>query len=121
MIDVRMSNKAIAVMIGERFTLARINEGLEQTELAEKAGVNVSTVQSLESGKRSVGLEKVIAILRALDKLHELDNFIPAPPIRAASLLTTKNQLRKRVRKNKSQSQESTQPFAWRRIIKTEE
>ena len=56
-----MSNQAILVMLGERFLQARLNEGLEQIELAEKAGVNVSTVQSLENGKRSVGLEKIIA------------------------------------------------------------
>ena len=112
----RMSNQAILVMLGERFLQVRLNEGLEQIELAEKAGVNVSTVQSLENGKRSVGLEKIIAILRALDKLHELDNFMPKPPVRSASLLTNKNQVRKRVSKRKEDKQD-TEPFQWNKSI----
>lgn len=112
----RMSNNAIMMEIGQRFVLARLNEGLEQVELAENAGVNVSTVQSLEGGKRSVGLEKIIAILRALGKLHEMDNFMPKPPVRSASLLTTKNQVRKRAAKSKKHTP-SVEPFEWNTVI----
>lgn len=112
----RMNNKAIMLEIGQRFLLARLNEGLEQIELADKAGVNVSTVQSLEGGKRSVGLEKVIAILRALGKLHELDNFMPKPPVRSASLLTTKNQVRKRAAARRKKKF-GNEPFEWNKVI----
>lgn len=112
----RMNNKAIMAEIGQRFVLARLNEGLEQIELADKAGVNVSTVQSLEGGKRSVGLEKIIAILRALGKLHELDNFMPKPPVRSASLLTTKNQVRKRATTGKKKKS-GNEPFEWNKVI----
>lgn len=112
----KMNNKAIMMEMGQRFLLARLNEGLEQIELADKAGVNVSTVQSLEGGKRSVGFEKIIAILRALGKLHELDNFMPKPPVRSTSLLTTKNQVRKRAAKGKKKHS-SNEPFEWNKVI----
>lgn len=112
----RVNNKTIMVEIGQRFLLARLNEGMEQTELAEKAGVNVSTVQSLEGGKRSVGLENIVAILRALGKLHELNNFMPKPPVRSTSLLSTKNQVRKRAAKGKK-NHSSNEPFEWNKVI----
>lgn len=112
----RASTKAIMKEVGQRFVQARLNEGLEQIELADSAGVNVSTVQSLESGKRSVGLEKIIAILRALGKLHELDSFMPKPPIRSASLLTTKNQVRKRAAKKKK-DKSVNEPFVWNKVL----
>lgn len=112
----RKSNAAILEVIGKRFLRARLNEGMEQQELADKAGVNVSTVQSLEHGKRSVGMIKVVAVMRALGKLHEIDNFMPEPPIKAASLLTARNEKRKRVSKSKSGKDLST-GFKWNKTI----
>ena len=112
----RQSNAAILQMIGKRFLQARLNEGLEQQELADKAGVNVSTVQSLEGGKRSVGMIKVLAIMRALGKLHEIDNFMPEPPIKSASLLTARNEKRKRVSKPKNKIEPPTS-FKWNKTI----
>lgn len=112
----RKSNAAILELIGKRFLQARLNEGLEQQELADKAGVNVSTVQNLERGKRSVGMIKVLAIMRALGKLHEIDNFMPEPPIKSASLLTTRNEKRKRVSKSKREQNSST-GFEWNKKI----
>lgn len=112
----RKSNAAILEMIGKRFLQARLNEGLEQQELADKAGVNVSTVQGLEGGKRSVGMLKVLAVMRALGKLHEIDNFMPEPPIKSASLLTSRNEKRKRVSKPKGEKEQTT-GFEWNNTI----
>ncbi|WP_187306137.1 helix-turn-helix domain-containing protein [Pseudoalteromonas piscicida] len=111
-----MSNAAILEMIGKRFLQARLNEGIDQRELADKAGVNVSTIQNLESGKRSVGLIKVLAVIRALGKLHEIDNFMPEPPIKSAALLTTRNIKRKRVSKPKDEKEPSS-GFVWNKMI----
>ncbi|TYL47000.1 helix-turn-helix domain-containing protein [Marinomonas sp. IMCC 4694] len=113
----RKSNAALLKMIGERFLQARLNEGLEQQELADKAGVNVSTVQSLEGGKRSVGMLKVLAVMRALGKLHEIENFMPEPPVKSAALLTARNEKRKRVSKSKSKKEPST-GFEWNKTIR---
>ncbi|MCO7204826.1 helix-turn-helix domain-containing protein [Pseudoalteromonas sp. CnMc7-37] len=111
----RKSNAAILEMIGKRFLQARLNEGLDQREVAVKAGVNVSTIQNLESGKHSVGMIKVLAVMRALGKLHEIDNFMPEPPIKSASLLTTRNIKRKRVTKPKGEKESST-GFVWNKM-----
>lgn len=112
----RMSNAAILEMIGKRFLQARLNEGIDQRELSDKAGVNVSTIQNLESGKRSVGMIKVLAVMRALDHLNEIDNFMPEPPIKSASLLTTRNIKRKRVSKPKGEKEPSS-GFVWNKMI----
>lgn len=115
----RMSNAAILEMIGKRFLQARLNEGLEQLDLAEKAGVNVSTVQGLEQGKRSVGMLKVLAVLRALGKLHEIENFMPEAPIKSASLITARNKPRKRIGKTKVDNNIST-GFKWNKTIEND-
>lgn len=112
----RKSNGAILKIIGNRFLQARLNEGIEQRELADKAGVNVSTIQNLEGGKRSVGMLKVLAVMRVLGKLHELDNFMPEPPIKSSSLLTKRNEKRKRVSKPKSREEQVT-GFEWNKTI----
>ncbi len=46
--------------------------GLGQAELAELAGVSERFVYALESGKRSVQLDKVLAVLSALGLHFEL-------------------------------------------------
>ncbi len=112
----RKNNGAILKIIGNRFLQARLNEGIEQRELADKAGVNVSTIQNLEGGKRSVGMLKVLAVMRALGKLHEIDNFMPEPPIKSSSLLTKRNEKRKRVSKHKSREEQAT-GFEWKKTI----
>ena len=107
-----LSNKHILVMIGERIEAARLNEGVDQKLLAEKAGVSIGTVQNIENGKASVGLIKVIAILRALNMLEQLNNFIPPPPPQSIALTTTKNKVRQRVASVHVRTKHSKE-FAW--------
>jgi y4mF family transcriptional regulator len=52
--------------------LRRRRLGLRQDELADLAGVSERFVYALESGKRSVQLDKVIAVLSALGLHLEL-------------------------------------------------
>jgi transcriptional regulator with XRE-family HTH domain len=111
-----LSNKHILVMIGERVEAARLNEGIDQKLLAEKSGVSVGTVQNIENGKASVGLIKVIAILRALNMLEQINNFIPPPPPQSIALTTTKNKVRQRVASVNAVTKNSKE-FTWGKKI----
>lgn len=51
---------------GERVQLARAQLGLNQNELADKAGVNPTTVSFLETGKRWPRVKSQLGITRAL-------------------------------------------------------
>ncbi len=54
----------------------RIAAGFDQIELAERANISRSAVQSLERGEGS-RLRTLIAVLRALDRLDALDALMP--------------------------------------------
>lgn len=51
---------------GERVQLARAQLGLSQAELADKAGVNATTLSFLETGRRWPRLSSQIGITKAL-------------------------------------------------------
>ncbi len=103
-----LSNQHIQEHIGARFLAARLNKNMTQEELANRSGVSEKTLSNLEKGKKSVGLLNIIAIMRALNLLDQLDSFMPEPPPRAASLLDNKSKQRpQRRRASNKQSQSS--------------
>ena len=85
-----MSNPAILVEIGKRLKEYRIRNDMTQKDVAEHAGVergdNISTL-------------KLIAILRSLDMLENLDEFIPKPPVSPILYKKLMGKQRYRVRK----------------------
>lgn len=62
--------------IGLRLARFRLNRNLTQSQLAEEAGVSLSTVNRLEAGNSSQ-LTNLIRILRALELLDQLDKLVP--------------------------------------------
>ncbi len=74
MIDYFMSNDAILRYIGAQVKQMRLNARLSQRELAEQAGIARSTIIALETG-HSVALDRLVSILRVLQKLAVLDAF----------------------------------------------
>ncbi len=82
------SDGAVLETIGERAKQERLNQNLTQVSLAKKAGVSVIVVQRLERG-RGCTLQNLIRVLRSLNKLEQLDLFLPEPgvsPIELARL-----------------------------------
>ena len=111
-----LSNQKILSEIGARFQMARLNENLSRQTLAELSGVTEKTIGNLEKGAKSVGLLNIIAVLRALNLLEQLDSFMPEPPPRAAQLLKDKKSLRQRASrqsKHKEQPASSDKPWIW--------
>lgn len=72
----RMTDQDIVGVLGQRIKQLRLNKRYTQKELAEIAGININTIQSIEYG-RSVSLSTFIQILRALKSLDQLDVFLP--------------------------------------------
>lgn len=69
------SDSAIIKELGERLRKLRLQKNITQEELAERTLLSVGTIKSLESGKAK--LSTLVAVLRELSALDQLDQFIP--------------------------------------------
>ncbi|AUM11031.1 helix-turn-helix domain-containing protein [Ketobacter alkanivorans] len=113
-----LSNQKVLEWLGERFRATRLSQNITMVDLAEKAGITERTLYNLENGTKSVGLLNVVAVLRALGKLEELDQFLPAPPPRAEALVQIEK-LQAKTRQRASRSGQSThegsnkKPWTW--------
>ena len=69
----------ILAELGARLRVLRLQRNLTQEELARRALLAVGTIKSLEKGKGK--LSSLVAVLRELGALEQLDTFIPPPAI----------------------------------------
>ena len=89
-----MTDNRIATEIGERFRQLRLRINYTQEELSKRALISVTALKSLESGKAKIST--MIAVLRELNALDDLDNFLPDPGISPLQLAKMKGKKRKR-------------------------
>ena len=81
------SDKALQAELGNRLKAWRLRKNRTQKALAKATGLSVNAIKALEVGKGK--LANLIAVLRELGALAQLDNFIPEPgisPIQLAKL-----------------------------------
>jgi transcriptional regulator with XRE-family HTH domain len=69
-----MSDDAIIHLIGDFVKHHRLQLNIKQKDLAEKAGINRTTLSDLEMGKRCQ-LITLIQVLRILNKMHVFESF----------------------------------------------
>lgn len=100
-INQTLSDDAILVELGQRLSRYRIDAGLTQQALADKAGISKSTLERIEAGAASQ-LPSLIRVLRALDMLPVLDVAIPPPMPRPMELLRNQRKFPQRVRVRQS-------------------
>lgn len=62
--------------LGDAIRQLRIEAGLDQAELADRANVSRSAIQALETG-RGTRLHTLLAALRALDRMDTFDLIMP--------------------------------------------
>lgn len=105
------SSEYIASVLGERLKRLRLNKDMTQVEVAEKAWIKRRTVLNAEKG--DVRLSDLIAILRALDMLGNLDVLIRSPIFSNTVVETAGEGEKKASGKNKRQSQ----AFNWLNLI----
>jgi transcriptional regulator with XRE-family HTH domain len=103
-----LSDKGIEQELGHRIKALRLRKNITQQELANSATLSVNAIKSLESGRGK--LSTLIAVLRELSALDQLDNFIPETVISPLQLAKMQGKLRERAsgyrRKKKSQGEE---------------
>ena len=75
--------------LGEQMRALRLRADLDQISLAERAGVGLSAVKNIESGKGAT-LKTLIKILRALDRADWLASLAPSVSISPLQMLKSK-------------------------------
>lgn len=83
--------------VGEQIRRLRHDHGLDQLELARRADLSPSTVQSLEAGRGST-LRTLVRVLRALDADDALARIAPASAVSPLDVLrSSSDEPRRRV------------------------
>lgn len=67
-----MNNDEIVWSLCARIKETRISLSMTQQQLADRAQVGIATIKRIEKGA-GLNLDTLISLLRALDKLHNLD------------------------------------------------
>ncbi len=78
-----------AFELGEQMRALRLRADLDQISLAERAGVALTAVKNVESGKGAT-LKTLIRILRALDRADWLSSLAPPVSISPMQMLKAK-------------------------------
>lgn len=105
------NNQTILMELGRRIQDTRIAASLTQKELAERAGISLSTLVRLESGE-SVRFEYVLNALRALNLLANIDLLVQEQEMRPSDLLDY-GKKRKRVRIAAPKENSLRKPWKW--------
>ncbi len=91
-----MTNSAIAAELGNRLEHLRLERNMTQIELADEIGITAKSYRQLIAGGGK--LENMIAALRALNCLQQLDNFLPEAPLSPLQQLKLRGKQRQRAR-----------------------
>lgn len=101
------NNMQIQIEIGRRIRARRIDLGLNQKDLATKAGLSLRSVSNIENGKET-SLKSLTMVLRVFNLLANIDFLIPEPvgfDIEKDVLISEKKRHRKRKKEEP--------PFVW--------
>ena len=114
MISEHLSNQQIMAEIGSRFFTARINMDISQAELSDRSGASIKTLGHLENGRKSTGLLNMIAIMRALNLIAEIEHFMPKPPPSVKSFIAEGGKIKERKRASSNSNQRQGEAPEWK-------
>jgi transcriptional regulator with XRE-family HTH domain len=106
-----MSNEAILRLLGTQIRQMRLNKNLSQTKLGKSAGLSRSTISDIES-KGTGTISSFIQILRVLEKIEFLNQFITEAPVSPIQIAKLRGKARKRASINR-QSEENKEVSEW--------
>ena len=89
-----LSDKAIEAELGRRLKSLRLRKNITQKALAEATTLSLNTIKSLEAGRGK--LTSLIAVLRELGALDQLDTFSPLPTVSPIQLAKRRGKERQR-------------------------
>ena len=99
-----MTDNAVLADLGERFRRLRLRKNQTQRALADRAGVSVTAIKSLETGKTR--LATAVAVLRELGELEQLDRFIAEPELSPMQLARMGGKTRERATGSRKKAKE---------------
>lgn len=88
-------------VIGEYVRSSRLSQNKTQSEIAEEAGINRTTLSQLEKGK-PVNVLSLVQVLRALKKLHLLSKMEIKPQLSPMQLAAIEQKQPQRAGKQKA-------------------
>ncbi len=120
---IELSDAAVLEELGRRLARRRIDLGLTQAALAERAGLGKRTVERIEKGE-SGQLSSLVRILRVLELLPRLDQLLPELGPRPMDLLRRQGNQRQRASSRENfpkkspetstkKSPETSSPWSW--------
>ena len=104
----RMTDEAIAAEIGARIEQLRLEKNLTQQQVADAVGLSRVSYGKLVRGQGKFA--NVIAVLRALDQLALVEQFVPEAGFSPMELLKLKGKQRQRAR-SPAQQQATERPI----------
>lgn len=106
------SHDLLEQQIGKNLKALRLDQNLNQSDLAEMAGVSRRTITSVENGQGCT-LGTLIRLVRALKKEDLLSRLLEPPPI-SPTKLHKANQILKATRRHASKPRKkATDPSSW--------
>lgn len=75
-----LTDNMILSKIGESIKRQRLERNISQKELASSAGISISSIAAIERGE-NISLKTLIPLLRTLNSLHMLSDFLKEPEI----------------------------------------
>ncbi len=93
------TNSEIIGELVERCRNIRLSQNMTQQEVAERAGVSLRTYRRFEQ-EGQISLERFVAVVRALNRMGDLESLLQPPPVQDLKELDTVIPKRKRARKS---------------------
>lgn len=98
-----LTDAAVLRALGERLERHRIEAGLTQAALAERAGIGKRTLERIEAGA-GAELVTLIRVLRAVERLEALDGLLPELPPSPIAQLKLRGKERRRASRPRRQA-----------------
>lgn len=110
-IETQTTPEAIITELGVRIAHRRIELGMTQAQVAERAGVGKRTIERIEAGE-DTQLTTLIRLLRILDLTDQLDQLIPETTVSPMEMLKQQQQT-PRQRATPKQKAKPKKPWKW--------
>jgi len=103
-----MTDSAITMEVGRRIEQLRLEQNRTQQEVADAVGLSRISYAQLEKGKSK--FVNIIAVLRTLDRLDLIGNFIPETTFSPMERLKMQGRQRQRATGSRKQNNEQAAP-----------
>jgi len=97
MMGIQRNSEEWQQILGTQFQQLRIQAGLDQIEMANRANLSVGAIKNLEGGK-GCSLKTMVQVTRVLEKTDWLQWLCPLPTISPLDMLRARGKIRERKR-----------------------